>query len=705
MATANIMFEAFHPLLAQCAEYMDGSALETVRRAYKVAERAHRGTLRQSGGPYIEHPLAVALWLAERRVTSDCIAAALLHDVVEDTPISLQRLQNQFGPVIANLVDGVTKFEAVEDPDEGDELARKRERKRRQQAETFRKLLLAMAEDPRTALIKIADRLHNLRTLEAVPAEKQARVARETQEIYVPLAARLGMGEAKYAMEDLTLRYIDPVRYHRLREAIAAEQAARADRTQATVNALQRVMAQHKLAAEVVPHIKHLYSVHRRLLETGNENLSEMNDFIAYTVLVPKRNDCYVALHAIHDQWQQIDRRMRDYIGGPKLNGYQSLHTTVFGFVEFVEPFDIHIRTPAMQQIADHGPVLMAATEPGGWRSRDRSQAWIDQVQSWQRELSLSATDLVEAVRGDLFRDQIFIFTPKGEIKDVPQGSTVLDFAYRIHTELGHHCVGARVTGHDNITRLEGRAYVLRDRETVQILSDDAVEPDATWLRQATSHHARDSIQHYLRLKGLPTEDAEPEDELPTTGQLAVVQLGWCCEPTPDDTLIGIVMGRRFMVHRIECRHARAVLPPVTANGHAPMTNGHALNGHAPMTNGHAPSEEMPAAVKARQWCHVRWETLRPPSYRVSLLLTGRDRTSLVHDISEILARYDISIKNMRALSISTRYKAIIRLTVEVQRPEHLQRARQQLLQLDDIVKVERRERVRTSGSRLSPVR
>jgi guanosine-3',5'-bis(diphosphate) 3'-pyrophosphohydrolase len=670
MATADLPVDSIANLLHACAEYMDGSALETVRRAYTLAERAHRGTPRLSGEPYIEHPVAVALWLAERHVTADCIAAALLHDVVEDTPVSLQRLQNQFGPVVAALVDGVTKFDAVEigeiGEDVSDEVSRKREQKRRQQAETLRKLFLKMAEDPRTALIKIADRLHNLHTLDAMRPEKQAAKARETLEIYVPLAGRLGMGEAKYEMEDLALRYIDPRRYAWLRDQIARETAARSDRTRATVHALRRVLMQHGIAAEVTPHVKHLFSVHRRMLETGNETIGEMSDFVTYLVLVDTNHDCYGAMYAIHSQWQQIDRRVRDYIGAPKLNGYQSLHTTVFGFVGFEDPFDVHIRTHQMQQIADSGPVLLAAARPGGWQSRDRSQAWIDQVRAWQQELSLSATDLVDAVRGDLFQNQIFIFTPKGEIKDVPEGSTVLDFAFRIHTEVGQRCVGARVTGHDNIARIEGRDYVVQDRDTVNVLVEDDVRPDASWLRSAHTHHAQDAILHYLRLNGLPTETEDHDDDPLPASQIASVRLGGCCEPTPDDELIGIAVGKRLVVHRVECRYAQEMLAPTAA-----------------------PLDDAP-----RAWYHVRWETIRPERYRISLLLQGRDRSGLMHDIAEVLAQYDLNMVNLGALSISTRYKAIIRVTLEVKRPDQLQRAIQRLLNVDGIVSVERRQRV-----------
>lgn len=676
MATADLSIDSFHTLLAQCAEYMESSALETVRRAYAVAERAHRGVRRDAGEPYIEHPVAVAQWLADRQVMADCVAAALLHDVVEDTPMSLQRLQHQFGAVIAQLVDGVTKFEVLEDPNAGDELARKRDRKRRQQAETFHKLLVAMMEDPRTVLIKIADRLHNLRTLDAVSPERQAAKARETLEIYVPLASRLGMGEAKYELEDLVLRYTEPRRYAWLRDLIAVERQHAHERTQTTVRALERVLLHHGLTAEVRPHVKHLYSIHRRMLESGNENLSEMADFITYTVLVPQAFDCYDAMNAIHSQWHQIDRRLRDYIARPKLNGYEALHTTVFGMLDYPDPFDVHIRSYAMQDIADHGPVLVAARHTtGGWRARAQGLEWLAQVQWWQHELHLPATELVAAVQGDLFRDQIFIFTPRGEIKDVVRGSTVLDFAYRIHTDLGERCTGAKVTARDGTMRLEGRDYILQDRDMVQVMSQADAHPTAVWLRAAHTHHAREAIMRYLRDHNLPTEEMpDGSDYLADTEQMASVRLGYCCEPTPEDTLIGVVVGQRMVVHRQECHHAQDALA-------APLS---VMNGH----NGISPERA------ARQWFRVRWETLHPDRYRVSLLLTGRDRSGLMHDISAVLARYDLNIVNLGALSISTRYKAIIRVTVEVKRADHLRQAMQRLRNVEGIVNVERRQRV-----------
>ncbi|MBA3827288.1 MAG: bifunctional (p)ppGpp synthetase/guanosine-3',5'-bis(diphosphate) 3'-pyrophosphohydrolase, partial [Ktedonobacterales bacterium] len=364
------------------------------------------------------------------------------------------------------------------------------------------------------------------------------------------------------------------------------------------------------------------------------------------------------------------------YIARPKLNGYEAIHTTVFGMLDYPDPFDVHIRSYAMQDIADHGPVLVAARHTtGGWRAHVQGLEWLAQVQSWQHELALPATELVEAVQGDLFRDQIFIFTPRGEIKDVVRGSTVLDFAYRIHTDLGERCTGAKVTARDGIMRLEERDYILQDRDMVQVNSQNDTHPTAAWLRAAHTHHAREAIMHYLRNHNLPTEETDDSaDYLDDTEQLASVRLGYCCEPMPEDTLIGVLVGQRMVVHRQECRHAQEALaePLVTINGH---------NGSG--------SERPP-----RGWMRVRWETLHPDRYRVSLLLTGRDRSGLMHDISAVLARYDLNIVNLGALSISTRYKAIIRVTVEVKRADQLRQAMQRLRNVEGIVNVERRQRV-----------
>lgn len=645
---------SYQALLNECAEYLDHPELEAIRRAYAVAARAHEGVRRQAGEPYIEHPLAVARWLAERRVAADCVAAALLHDVVEDTPFSLQQVRSRFGPVIASLVDGVTKFDAVEDPDQPDDISRARDRKRRQQAETVRKLLLAMAEDPRVALIKLADRLHNLRTLAAMRPDRQAAKARETLDIYVPLANRLGMAEVKYELEDTALHYLEPERHAYLSRRIDEEIAARAEKTEITVRALRHVLAQHGIDADVTPRVKHLYSIYRRI-SPYELDVAELSDLITFRVLVRTRQECYAALSVIHGQWQQLDTRLRDYIGSPKLNGYSALHTTVFGFEGL---FDVHIRTFEMQLVADHGPVLLAARDPHFHNSRIQALQWIDQVRAWQGELPLSAAEFVEAVQDDLFQDQIFVVTPKGEVKDLANGATVLDLAYRIHTDLGHHCAGAKITGPDNLVRFVGPDYALQSGEIVEIVKNEAIRPNAGWLRLAQTRHAHDAIQHYLRQHDLPAE--EPEDAPPPlpSEQLAQARLAYCCEPGPDDELVGFVSSRQLIIHRAGCRYA---------------------------TRRRSAGDQSAAPIP------VRWSQLHPDHYRVTLDIMGRDRRSLIRDIATSMSAVDINLVRVGAHSISSRYKATIWVTLAVSSAEQLHMACQRLMGIDGIVQVERR--------------
>ena len=658
----SLTHDSFPGLYALCKGYMNGADLEVVQRGYEMAAHAHKGVPRKSGEPYIEHPLAVARWLAERRVRADCVGAALLHDVVEDTSVAITSIQSRFGNVIATLVDGVTKFEALEEPDEEDEVSRIRERKQRQQAETLRKLLLAMAEDPRVALIKLADRLHNIRTLAATKPDRQIAKARETLDIYVPLANRLGMAEVKYELQDTALSYLDPLRYQRLQRDIAHEVAEQSEKTEATVHAIQQVLYRHKIqGATVTPHVKHLYNVYQRI-QPLDMSVSDINDLITYRILVPNNSDCYAALSAIHRQWHLLDARMRDYIGTAKLNGYQALHTTVFGLDGL---FDVRICTFDMQRKADDGPVLLAAAQTHIDVAQDRQQSlnWIEQVHSWQHELSLSATDFMEAVRDDLFQSQIFVFTPKGDVKDLPEQSTVLDLAYRIHTTLGTHCIGAKVTGSDGIIRSEDRDCVLKSGDIVEIIPNPKMYPDASWLRSVKTHHAHDAILHYLRTHFLPEVETAPAAEKQYEFQHA--RLAWCCEPGPDDELVGLLHGRSLIVHRAECRYSA-----LSANKR--------YNKKAGTSTRRIP---------------VQWDMIKPESYRVSLNITGQDRSGLMYHVAKIVADADVNLLRVRARGDNNRIKATISVTIDVRRTEQLQWIQLRLSGVIGVVSVERQHR------------
>lgn len=520
-------------LVAETRQYLAPQDLERIERAYNLASRAHKGVMRRSGEPYIQHPLEVALLLADMRIDADSITAALLHDVVEDTMYSLEDIREQFGEAVAGIVDGVTKFEALvpEAPptptpanletragqnnyleeaalkQAQDEEQRRqqqaREWKRRQRSETVRKMLLAMAEDPRVVVLKLADRLHNMRTLAVMNPVQQQNKARETSEIYAPLARRLGMALVQAELEDLSLSYLEPDKYARLAHEVEEEYHKRQPYIDAVCRTLQEEMERAGIHAEVQPWQKHLASINRKLQQSGGE-LSQLHDLISFRILVNSEHDCYLALGHIHALWRPKDGRIKDFIATPKLNGYQSLHTTVFCLDDRLA--EIQIRTHDMQRIADYGIAsYWYLKERGGSRLSYRELiAWIEQLRDWQRELPQSADEFVEAVKGDIFQEQIFVFTPKGEVKDLPRGSTPLDMAYRIHTDIGDHCAGARIitnmadTGR-LITRLVPLDYELQGGEIVDIVVNRTAHPTRDWLSFARTTTARTKIRRYLK--------------------------------------------------------------------------------------------------------------------------------------------------------------------------------------------------------------
>jgi GTP diphosphokinase / guanosine-3',5'-bis(diphosphate) 3'-diphosphatase len=498
-------------LLAETATYLAPQDLERIERAYELAKLAHQGVSRRSGEPYIQHPLEVALLLADMRIDADGIAAALLHDVVEDTAYSLDDIRERFGAAVASIVDGVTKFNALvpasvaSDDGTSDEERRARqarELKRRQRAETVRKLLLAMAEDPRVVVLKLADRLHNMRTLGVMSPAQQEGKARETSEIYAPLARRMGMALVQAELEDLALSYLEPEGYARLAAEVAEECRRRQPYIDEVCRILREEMERAGIHAEILPWQKHLASIRRKLQEDGD--LSQLHDLISFRILVDNVPDCYLALGHIHALWRPKDGRIKDFVATPKQNGYQSLHTTVFCLDNRLA--EIQIRTHDMQRTADYGIAsYWYLKERGGSRlSYQEMVAWIEQLRDWQRELPQNADEFVEAVKGDIFEEQIFVFTPKGEVKDLPRGSTPLDMAYRIHTDIGDHCIGARIItnladGGRLVTRLVPLDYQLQGGEIVDIMTTSSAHPTRDWLSFARTTTARGKIRRYLK--------------------------------------------------------------------------------------------------------------------------------------------------------------------------------------------------------------
>ncbi len=456
---------------------------DLIRRAYDAAERAHAPQKRLSGEPYIQHVLAVAMLVADLHLDADTVAAGLLHDAVEDTSLSLDGIRRQFGSGVAELVDGVTKLErvTVASLDE-------------QQAQNLRKVLMAMARDVRVVLIKLADRLHNVRTAWVYSAEKRVRYGQETLEIFAPLAGRLGIEEWRWQLEDYALKLLDPDRYRDLARWLLAERRAREAAIAEVQEQLRRGLDEAGIDAHIQSRVKHIYSIERKIRRKGADRES-IYDILAIRVIVNSQQDCYGALGVVHGAWRHIPVEFDDYISAPKENGYQSLHTAVLG--PDGKPVEVQIRTREMHQNAEYGVAAHWRYKEGGPLGPEAFMdklAWIRQILSWQEDGD-SAGSFVDAVKTDFFSDTVFVFTPKGEVKDFPIGSTPLDFAYRIHSDVGHSCIGAKVN-----RRLVPLDQELENGDVVEILTSTSSKgPSRAWLSQVRTAHARDKIRRWFK--------------------------------------------------------------------------------------------------------------------------------------------------------------------------------------------------------------
>jgi GTP pyrophosphokinase len=483
-------------LLAKTREYLPENKLSLISDAYEFAEEQHRGQLRKSGHPYIVHPLDAALTVASLQLDAGAIAAALLHDVQEDCGVPNDEIKRRFGADVAKLVDGATKLDQIAWRAPG-----QRSRDGDIQAENLRKMFLAMAEDVRVVIIKLADRLHNMRTLDAIEPEKRLRTAEETMEIYAPLANRLGIWQLKWELEDLSFRYLQPESYKEISQLLASKRATRERYLAQVVKVLQEELSKAGLEEAIVQgRAKHIYSIYQKMQKYAaqGKSFNEIYDLLALRVLVETVSECYAALGVVHALWRPVPGQFDDYIASPKESLYQSLHTTVMSLN--ARPLEVQIRTHEMHQLSEYG---VAAH----WRYKEGSKqdlrfeerlAWLRQLLDWHRDLA-HAEDFVESVKTDLFRDQVFVYTPQGDIKDLPSGATPIDFAYRIHTELGHRCVGAKVNG-----RLVALNYPLQNGDVVEVVTGRADRgPTRDWLNPNLGYvktsHAREKIRQWFR--------------------------------------------------------------------------------------------------------------------------------------------------------------------------------------------------------------
>ncbi|MCE2998345.1 MAG: RelA/SpoT family protein [Betaproteobacteria bacterium] len=469
-------------LFQELSGYLKPDDLTQVRAAYHFSESAHQGQYRKSGEPYIAHPLAVANILAQWHLDSQALTAALLHDVVEDTSVTKGQIAEQFGRPVAELVDGVSKLDRIQfDTHE------------HAQAENFRKMLLAMARDVRVMLIKLADRLHNMRTLDAVHTEKRQRIARETLDIYAPIANRLGLNSIYQEMEDLSFRHLFPDRYRVLAKAVRTARGNRREVVGKVLESIERRLREHGIDAQVQGREKHLHSVYRKMREK-HLSFAQVHDVFGFRVIVRDHMACYMALGLLHGLYKPIPGKFKDYIAIPKANGYQSLHTTLFG--PFGSPIEIQIRTAEMHKIAEAGVAshwLYKSSDTSLSELQQKTHQWLQSLLEMQSE-SGDSVEFLEHLKVDLFPDEVYVFTPKGRIMSLPRGATAVDFAYAVHTDIGNRCVAVKINQELMPLRTE-----LRNGDRVEIVTASHAKPNPLWLNFVATAKARAHIRHFLK--------------------------------------------------------------------------------------------------------------------------------------------------------------------------------------------------------------
>jgi GTP diphosphokinase / guanosine-3',5'-bis(diphosphate) 3'-diphosphatase len=695
---------------------------ELLLRAYRYSEEAHRGQVRNSGDPYITHSVEVAKILADLQLDSITVATGLLHDVIEDTKLTLADVQGAFGPEIAAIVDGLTKIAKL--PSGGSTQER--------QVESYRKLLLSIAKDARVIIVKLADRLHNMRTLDWLPPEKRRRIAQETRDLYAPLAHRFGMAKLRWELEDLAFKHLETEEYKALAKKVAQKRGEREGLIRQLAEPLvERLTHAGIKDVDVTGRPKHLWSIYKKMKQR-EKPYEEIYDLLAIRVLVKTVPDCYHALGVIHDGWTPVQERIKDYIAQPKSNGYQSLHTTVFGPGR--QLYEVQIRTRDMHRTADFG---IAAH----WRYKedaksdelDRHLSWFRQVLELQMDAK-TPDEFLEFLKLDLYADEIFVFTPTGDVHQLPKGATPIDFAFAVHTEVGLHCAGARVNG-----RIAPLSRALRNSETVEIITSNTARPTRDWLSHVRTGRARHKIRQVLKREAQTSAEklgqemldrelkrrrlAKPSDEqlataakelsladatqlLASIGQgdvnvtLALkhlfpdveeteapkpnvferfvdrmrgtkgvriqgvdglmVRYAQCCQPVPGDPVVGYVTrGRGVSIHRADC-------PNLLLLAHEPERR-----------------------------LEIDWQEAQGERFVVRLALDGNDRRGLYADLAAAVSSTGTDIKSMDLRSVDGHTMGS--MLVEVENLTHLEKIIRAARRVKGVTEVARRERVTTA--------
>jgi GTP diphosphokinase / guanosine-3',5'-bis(diphosphate) 3'-diphosphatase len=481
IATNVLTVTKFRDLMKAMQANRPSDDLDLVKRAYDYSMKNHAGQTRASGEPYLVHPLQVALVLTEMKMDSVAVAAGLLHDSVEDTSVTIVDIREEFGEQVAHIVEGVTKISKID-------FATREE----QQAENLRKMMLAMIDDIRVILIKLADRLHNMRTLEHLPPERQQKIAKETLEIYAPIAHRLGMGKIRGELEDLGFKYLDPIAYQQVQEAVESHRKVGEAFLSRVEGVVRDKLKEAGITAKVESRTKRYYSIHKKLVRQ-HINVDQVYDLYAMRVITRSVQDCYAVLGIIHNVWRPVPGRIKDFIAMPRPNFYQSLHTSVI--TEDGTPFEVQIRTEEMHKMAEEGIAAHWKYKDGAVSAQDEQRlAWLRQVVEWQRDVS-DPNEFLSTLKVDLYPEEVYTFTPKGKVVVLPRDSTPIDFAYTVHTEVGHSCVGAKVNG-----RMVPLRHKLHSGDIVEILTQPGHKPSRDWLAVVKSSRARNKIKHWLNI-------------------------------------------------------------------------------------------------------------------------------------------------------------------------------------------------------------
>jgi guanosine-3',5'-bis(diphosphate) 3'-pyrophosphohydrolase len=702
-------------LMTTLVERYPQAGLDDVGRAFDLAVDAHAGQTRASGEPYVTHPIASAQILAELGIDPVAVTAAILHDVPEDTEYSLSDIEDRFGPEVAHLVDGVTKL--------GKFSTHTHEQ---QQAENIRKMFLAMAEDIRVVLIKLADRLHNMRTLSALPLEKQRRIARQTMEIYAPLGERLGIWQVKWELEDLAFKALEPERYRELVKLLDTRRKGRESFIDRAMDELRPRLEESAIRAELSGRPKHIFSIWKKMQRKGAE-FGEIYDVYAIRVLVDEVRDCYAALGIVHALWRPIPGQFDDYIAVPKNNLYQSLHTAVIAMDG--KPLEIQIRTHGMHQVSEVGIAAHWRYKEGTKSDReyDAKLAWLRQLMDWQRDVS-DATEFVEGIKLDIFQDQVFVFTPKGDIKDLPAGATPLDFAYRIHTDVGHRTIGAKVNN-----RLVPLDYRLKNGDIVEIVTTKGEHgPSRDWMNVVRTSHAREKIRQWFKRKDRDEnivhgrESLERElrrlarTSLGAVGQERLLDVAKTYNHDALDDFYaavgyGAVSAQQVVMRLGVVDDAQLTLPPVASPVQPARAGGVRVKGVGDLlvrfakcchpipgdpiigfiTRGKGITVHLrscPTVVNEREVSRlidVEWEAAPAQTYPIAIRVEAYDRTGLLNDITQVVAENKVNIV-AAGVNVSPDHTAVVTATLQVASVSQLARVMGRIEQLKDVIAVQR---------------